>query len=97
METAKNILELQTAHRDLLWQKKRSSPYAVGILERLFHTPYVSVNDVTTHFHMTYPTAAKVVGQLEAIGILKEVSGKQRDKRYLCVVYMNLLSEGAGL
>jgi Fic family protein len=97
VETAKNILELQTAHRDLLWQKKISSPYAVGILERLFHTPYVSVNDVATHFSMTYPTAAKVIGQLEEIGILKEVSGKQRDKRYLYVDYMNLLSEGAGL
>ena len=97
VETAKNILELQTAHRDLLWQKKISSPYAVGILERLFHTPYVSVNDLVEHFSMSYPTAAKVVEQLEEIGILKEVSGKQRDKRYLYVDYMNLLSEGAGL
>ena len=97
VETAKNILELQTAHRDLLWQKKISSPYAVGILERLFLTPYISVNDVATHFSMTYPTAAKVIGQLEEIGILKEVSGKQRDKRYLYVDYMTLLSEGAGL
>ena len=97
VETAKNILELQTAHRDLLWQKKISSPYAVGILERLFLTPYISVNDVATHLSMTYPTAAKVIGQLEGIGILKEVSGKQRDKRYLYVDYMTLLSEGAGL
>ena len=97
VETAKNILELQTAHRDLLWQKKISSPYAVGVLERLFLTPYISVNDVATHFSMTYPTAAKVIGQLEEIGILKEVSGKQRDKRYLYVDYMTLLSEGAGL
>ncbi len=95
--SAKSILELQTAHRDLLWQKKLSSPYAVGILERLFHTPYISVNDVATHFSMTYPTAAKVVGQLEGIGILKEVSGKQRDKRYIYIDYMNLLSEGASL
>jgi Fic family protein len=97
VETAKNILELQTTHRDLLWQKKISSPYAVGILDRLFHTPYVSVNDLAEQFSMTYPTAAKVVGQLEGIGILKEVSGKQRDKRYLYVDYMNLLSEGANL
>lgn len=97
VETAKNILELQTAHRDLLWQKKISSSYAVGILERLFHTPYVSVNDLAEHFSMSYPTAAKVVGQLEEIGILKEVSGRQRDKRYLYVDYMSLLSEGAGL
>ena len=26
VETAKNIMELQTAHRNLLWQKKISSP-----------------------------------------------------------------------
>ena len=31
METAKKILELQSAHRSLLWQKKISSPLAVGI------------------------------------------------------------------
>ncbi len=94
---AKNILELQNKHRDLLWQKKISSPHAVGVLERLFYTPYVSVNEVAGHFSMSYPTAAKIVGQLETIGILKEVSGKQRGKRYQYSAYLQLLSEGSGI
>lgn len=39
VDTARKILELQTAHRNLLWQKKISSPLAVGILEKLYYTP----------------------------------------------------------
>ena len=37
MDTARQILELQTNHRRLLWEKKISSPIAVGILEQLFY------------------------------------------------------------
>jgi len=36
VDAAKQIMELQSRHRNLLWQKKISSPLAVGILESSF-------------------------------------------------------------
>ncbi|MCJ7483396.1 MAG: Fic family protein [Thermodesulfovibrionales bacterium] len=97
VETARKILELQTKHREMLWKKKLSSPLAVGILERLFQKPYVSVNDVAKEFSISFQAASNLVSQLEGAGILHEITGKKRDKRFIHAEYITILSEGIGL
>jgi len=97
VETSRKILELQTKHRNLLWKKKLSSPLAVGILERLFQKPYVSVNDVAKEFSISFQAASTLVSQLESAGILHEITGKKRDKRFIYAEYITILSEGTGL
>src|SRR5208337_398533 len=94
IDTSKRILELQSNHRNLLWKKKISSPLAVGILEKLFYVPYVSVNDVAREFSISFQTASTLVAQFEKAGILKEITGRKRDKRYIYSDYINILSEG---
>lgn len=94
IDTSKRILELQTSHRNLLWKKKISSPLAVGILEKLFYVPYVSVNDVAREFSISFQAASTLVAQFEKAGILKEITGRKRDKRYIYADYLNILSEG---
>lgn len=96
VETARKILELQTKHRNLLWKKKLSSPLAVGILERLFQKPYVSVNEVAKEFSISFQAASNLVSQLEDTGILQEITGKKRDKRFIYGEYISILSEGTG-
>jgi len=97
VETARKILELQTKHRELLWKKKLSSPLAVGIVELLFQKPYVSVNDVAKEFSISFQAASTLVSQLEGAGILHEITGKKRDKRFIYAAYISILSEGTGL
>jgi len=97
IETSKKILDLQSSHRQLLWQKKISSPLAVGILEKLYYNPYVSVNDVARNFDISFQAASKLVSQLEEAGILKEVTGRKRDRRYIYATYLNILSEGTNI
>lgn len=84
-DAAKQIMELQSQHRNLLWQKKISSPLAVGIPEKLFYTPYVSVNDIARDFSVSYQAASTLISQLENIGILKEDNWPQeRQAVHLC-------------
>jgi Fic family protein len=97
IDASKSILELQAGHRSLLWRKKISSPLAVGILEKLFFTPYVSVNDISAEFAISFQAASTLVSQLEKAGILKEITGRKRDKRYLYADYIRILSEGTVL
>ena len=97
VDAAKQIMELQSRHRNLLWQKKISSPLAVGILEKLFYTPYVSVNDIARDFSVSYQAASTLISQLENIGILKEITGRKRDKRYIYADYLQILEEGTKL
>lgn len=97
VDAAKQIMELQSRHRSLLWQKKISSPLAVGILEKLFYSPYVSVNDIARDFSISYQAASTLISQLEGAGILKEITGRKRDKRYIYADYLQILEEGTKL
>lgn len=94
MDTAGQILELQSRHRRLLWEKKISSPLAVGILEQLFHTPTVSIGQIAERFNISYQAASTLVSQLEKAKILRETTGRKRDKRYVYSDYLDILAEG---
>ena len=94
MDTARQILELQTNHRRLLWEKKISSPIAVGILEQLFYMPTVSIARIAERFKVSYQAASTLVAQLEKVQILRETTGRKRDKRYVYSDYLNILAEG---
>ena len=94
MDTARQILELQTNHRRLLWEKKISSPIAVGILEQLFYTPTISIARIAERFKVSYQAASTLVAQLEKVQILRETTGRKRDKRYVYSDYLNILAEG---
>jgi Fic family protein len=94
IDTAKKILELQSDHRNQLWQKKMSSPLAVGLLEKLFYTPYMSVKNVSQAFSISYQAASMLVNQFEKHGILMEITGKKRDKMYVYKQYIDILSGG---
>jgi Fic family protein len=94
MDTARQILELQSRHRRLLWEKKISSPIAVGILEQLFYTPVVSIGQTAEQFDISYQAASTIVSQLEKAGILRETTGKKRDKRFVYKDYLDILTEG---
>ena len=94
MDTARQILELQSRHRRLLWEKKISSPIAVGILEQLFYTPVVSIGQTAGQFDISYQAASTIVAQLEKAGILRETTGKKRDKRFVYNDYLDILTEG---
>jgi Fic family protein len=94
MDTARRILELQSRHRRLLWEKKISSPIAVGILEQLFFTPVVSIGQTAERFDISYQAASTIVSQLEKAGILRETTGRKRDKRFVYNDYLDILTEG---
>jgi len=85
MDTARRILELQSRHRRLLWEKKISSPIAVGILEQLFYTPVVSIGQTAEQFDISYQAASTLVSQLEKAGILRETTGKKQRQNVLCI------------
>jgi Fic family protein len=94
MDTARQILELQANHRRLLWEKKISSPIAVGILEQLFYTPSVSIAQIAERFKVSYQAASTLVAQLEKVQILRETTGRKRNKRYVYSDYLHILAEG---
>lgn len=66
---------------------------AIQLLDRLPSTPVVTVPTVADLLTVTAPTARKAIEILEAAGILRETSGKQRDRVYAYEAYLAILTE----
>lgn len=94
LQTIKNLLQLQEDHKKRLILKKLSTPYAIALLDYLFEKPHLTINDVADHIKISYQGAKALVEQFVIAEILKEITGKRRDKRYSYWEYLAFLSEG---
>lgn len=94
LQTIKNLLQLQEDHKRRLIAKKLSTPYAIALLDYLFEKPHLTINDVADHLKISYQGAKALIDQFVTTEILKEITGKRRDKRYSYWEYLVFLSEG---
>jgi len=97
LENIKKIMALRQIKENLLWQNKLSSPYAVGLLNFLFTVPYVNIKLVAKKFDVSFQSASTLVSQFVKLGILKEITGRKRDQKFVFKDYVALLSEGTEL
>jgi Fic family protein len=97
LETIKNVLSIADTHKKLLLQKKIASPLAIALLDYLFVKPLLSVQEVAQHFQTSYQTAQTLINHFVEIEILKEITGKKRDRRFSYWEYLDCLSEGTNL
>lgn len=67
---------------------------ALLLLDRLFFTPYVSVETVRDELGWPYSSANGVVLGLCELGILREITGRQRGRVFRYDQYLSLFQEG---
>lgn len=89
--TARSILELQEAHRKLVRVEVSSATNAMVLLDRLFRRPFITVNGAAEHMGCAYVTARDLIHRFEKLGLLKETTGNQRNKKYRYEPYLVLL------
>jgi len=88
--TAGAILDLRERHRALI-QDGVQGVQGLRLLDLLFQRPLVHVQLVSQLLGVTFPTANKLVGQLERSGVMTETTGGQRNRRYRYDSYLTLL------
>lgn len=71
----------------------RGKANALGLLDGLFINPYMSISRAAKVLGKTHPTAKAAITVLEENGILKEVSGRQWGRLYLCSPVLNALEK----
>jgi Fic family protein len=93
-DTARRILALRESHRNLIAEHLG---YSAGnghrVLEHLYQRPIVSVNEVCDQTRTTYPAANQLVERLVNIGILAEITGQARNRRFRYDSYVRLFDE----
>lgn len=97
VETGKAVLSMASRHKDRLVQQKISSPFAIVLLDHLLIRPHLSIQEAAEQLRISYPTAKNLISQFVEAGLLKEVTGKKRDRRFSYGEYLDLLSEGTEL
>jgi Fic family protein len=92
--TARRVLALREQHRDLIASRLgRAAGNGHRTLEHLFAHPIVSVNAVRALIGTTYPAANQLVERLTEIGILLEVTGQARNRRFRYDPYVRLFAD----
>ncbi len=90
IKTFDSILKLQKqVDLDLLTLGRRSVN-AQKIMAYLYNKPLLNAEKVNEVAGISYPSAYKLIGDLERLGILKEITGGRRSREYLFEKYINL-------
>ncbi|MBA3890013.1 MAG: Fic family protein [Gemmatimonadaceae bacterium] len=92
--TARAIVDLRERHRLAIGNDLgRSAASGLRVLESLYRRPIVSVADVRAVTGTTYQAANDVVARLEGIGVLHEITGQVRHRRFRYDDYVDLFAE----
>ena len=86
------IRDLREQHRALI-QQHGLGVNGLRLLDLLCRWPLVNVNFLAEQIGVSFPTASKLVLQLERLGLLEETTGQQRNRRYRYTPYLALFEE----
>jgi Fic family protein len=85
--TARAILALR--------EQNRQDVQNMRLLDYLFERPILSIGMAQAHLGCTYATAQKYVDQFAAKGLLREITGHERNRRYRYGPYLALFESPA--
>lgn len=94
VETARRILQLREQHRAAITDRLgRAAGSGHKVLESLFDRPIVAVNDIQQMTGTTYAAANNLVSRLVELGVLSEMTGYARNRRFRYAPYIALFNE----
>ena len=91
--TAQRIFELRERHRAQVLNEQLG-PNALKLLSILFASPIVNVNLVSSRLGVTFATANKLIGRFEDLGLVREITGQRRSRRFRYDPYLRLFHTG---
>lgn len=94
VDAAQRLFSLINLDRARLIQTDGISVATLRMFEQLPRHPIVTVASVMTRTAVTKPTAGKVVDQLVAAGVLRETTGRMRDREFVYEGYLGVLRAG---
>ena len=65
------------------------------LLDHLFEVPIMTIRAAEKFMEVAYVTASSIIKQMEELGILKEITGQQRNKVFRYEPYLELFSRQA--
>ena len=96
VSTATQILEIFAADRAKIESLGRPAGNALRVHSLLQRKPVVSVAAAANELSLTTPTVRSAIDNLQKIGLVREATGKRRDRLYVYSRYLDILQEDTG-
>ncbi len=94
-DTARAIANLREQHRSLVQQAKLGN-HSLELLDLLYQWPLLNVNFAKDKLGVSFYTANKLIEGYERLGLLEEITGTRRNRRYRYASYVDLFREDQG-
>jgi Fic family protein len=93
-DDAKQIIDLLERDRVRIGQIGKASKTALKIHAYLLKKPYLSIAKVAEELGISIPSITSTVQKLVDIGVLKEMTGKSRNRIFAYGAYLDILAAG---
>ncbi len=94
VSAARRIRALLDEDRHKIESLGRSAASVLRVFQHAQTTPILSIGGAATKTGISFPTAAGAVERLRRLGILREITGKRRERFFVYERYLAILNEG---
>ena len=95
VDTAHRLLAMFQSDAARIQGLGRASTSALRVFDALRRRPVSDIDHLARETHVAYSTAARAVEALVALGIVRELTGRRRNRAFAYDRYLATLSEGA--
>ncbi len=93
-DTAERTVRLLAGDKKKIQKLGRAASSALRVQELLQSNPFIRIQTAAKALQLTIPTVTSALNHLVQLRIVKEVSGKRRDRLFAYSRYVNMVSEG---
>ncbi len=93
VETAQRLTRLFEDDRQQIAVSGRRANSAIRAHHEFMHRPLLSISAVRDGTNLSFSAADAAVQHLEGLGIVEEITGRRRDRRYVYADYLSTLNE----
>ena len=95
VQTAHRLLELFRTDAERIRGLGRGAANALRVFDVFRSRPLATLKELTERAGISFPTASRAVEALAGLGIVREITGRQRNRVFAYDQYLAVLSEGA--
>lgn len=94
VDTARRLVTLFQKNEQQLQYLGRRASTILRVFRVFCERPVINLNQICERTGLSFQTATNAVNEMEKMGILKEITGKRRNRIFIYDQYLSILSEG---
>lgn len=94
-QTFEKIIELRSQCEGKILQLGKRAPIGQTLLRHLFSQPAMSANQIAGRLDITHQSASSLIKTFEEMEILREITGRKKNRFFVFSEYLSLFSQAA--